>query len=410
MRALFINAPFGPLFRELAQALESEGVRVLRTVLDGGDWMETPRRNRVHIDPSRPFPEFVRDLMQAERIGLLVTYNDTRPRSQAALAAARALGIPRLVMENGYLRPHHVTLSRDGVNANSGLSRDPAVALRAGTPPKPFRTFPVRMRPHVLNTIRHFVWSTLLKPAVPYDPAYYGDPVGRQALGYMREYAYRLSHDETAAFARIERLRGRGAVALVLMQKPGDSQIRHHSRFAGNVPFLEEVLRSFAAHAPPDTMLAVKQHPLDYGIERLPQAFAGLSRELGLTGRAIYLRRVGIDRVMDAAERIVTINSTGGLQGVMRGLPVKCLGQAVYDVPGLTFQGDLDAFWRDGLSPEPEAVAAYHAYLTAHCQINGGFHTREARRILIPALVRRIVEAGAGYGIGPKIGIDVRKA
>ncbi|MBO0904641.1 capsular biosynthesis protein [Jiella sonneratiae] len=393
-RILFIGAPFGQFFRELAEALEAQGAEVFRVVLDGGDWAETPARNRIMLNRSMSWARFLREVIATRRIQTVVTYNDTLPRNRIALTIAKRLGLTRLVLENGYLRPHHVTLAQNGVNGNSELSCDPEVIAGTPEPKKKCREFPVHMRPHVTNTMGHFFWSILLKPVLPYNSHYYGDSIARQGIGYFGEYSWRLRHDETAKLATIDAHKATSGnrVYLVLMQKPGDGQIRYHSPFGTNLRFLEEVLTSFAEHAPQDAFLVVKQHPLDYGIERLQETFEALAAKLDLTGRAVYMRKAGIAGLMDRTDCLVTINSTGGLQAVMNGIPVKCLGKAVYDVAGLTFQGSLAEFWSNPPKPDPRMVRAYRNYLLSTCQLNGGFHTPEARSILVPALSRRMLE------------------
>ncbi|MBO0663571.1 capsular biosynthesis protein [Jiella sp. MQZ9-1] len=396
-RILFVGAPFGQFFRELAERLEDEGAEVYRIVLEGGDWAETPARNRIMLDRSMSWARFLRSVIRSRGIQTIVTYNDTLPRNRIALSIAKRLNLTRLVLENGYLRPHHVTLAQNGVNGNSELSCDPAVISQALPPAQACKTFPVHMRPHVMNTIRHFLWSTLLKPILPYNSSYYGDSVARQGRGYIGEYCWRALHNEDAALARVDAHKAKpgSRLYLVLMQKPGDGQIRYHSPFGTNSRFLEEVLTSFAESAPDEAFLVVKQHPLDYGIERLPQMFASLTEKLGIQDRAVYMRKAGIAGLMERTNCMITINSTGGLQGVMSGIPVKCLGKAVYDVEGLTFQGPLADFWSSTQKPDPEMIRAYRNFLLMTCQLNGGFHTQEARAILLPAMAERMLSLTA---------------
>ncbi|ESR22636.1 capsular biosynthesis protein [Lutibaculum baratangense] len=394
-------------------SLENGGAEVYRVILDGGDHMETPARNRIRLDRSVNWGRFIRQVLCERGIDTIVTYNDTLPRNRIALAIAKRLNVSRLVLENGYLRPHHITLADNGVNGNSELSRDPEVIRSAERPGRKCREFSVNMRPHVVNTIRHFAWSSLLKPVLPYNPRYYGHSVARQMIGYVGEYAWRVLHDESKLLARVveHKEQSKGRIFLTLMQKPGDGQIRYHSPFGSNLRFLNEVVRSFAASAPSDAFLVVKQHPLDYGIENLSEEFARLSKELGLEGRAVYMRKTGIAELMRLSDCMVTINSTGGLQGVMGGSPVKCMGKAVYDVEGLTFQGTLAEFWQDPVGPDPEFVEHYRNYLLATCQINGGFHTPEARAILIPQLARRIlsIESTAAADREPRVAGAIRR-
>jgi capsule polysaccharide modification protein KpsS len=63
----------------------------------------------------------------------------------------------------------------------------------------------------------------------------------------------------------------------------------------------------------------------------------------------------------------------GFAPGVWAGKPVKTLGQAVYNVPGLVFQGPLDEFWRNAEAPIAELRRAYIKALSACIQVKGGF-------------------------------------
>ncbi len=402
-RILVVSAPFGPFFRDLASALEAEGAQVWRLCFEGGDVVETPARNRIVVPRGKDFRAFVSHVLRERRIDAVLSFNDILPRNRVALDVAESLDIERFVLENGYLRPHWVTLERDGVNGHSGVSRDPefyrARARRASlagsaSQPRPAHVFAYRLRSHVLNTIGHFVAAVAASPVLGFDPEYYGESIWSQAKGYLREFAWRQFNDEVVERASIERARADGRrVFTVLLQKPGDGQIMVHSRYRGNNTFLREVVTSFARSAPADAFLVVKQHPLDFGNEGKPAFAAALFDELGLKDRAVYLRMTSIEICMDNADGLVTINSTGGLHALQKGLAVKCMGEAVYDVPGLTFQGALDDFWAQGTPPEAELLDSYVDHLMTSSQLNGGFHTREARALLVPQMARRLVSA-----------------
>jgi capsular polysaccharide export protein len=420
-RFLFASAPFGPFFSELARALEAEGCEVWRLCFEGGDVWETPARNRVFVPAGKDFAAFIADKLRQLDVDCVVTFNDILPRNRIALEAAEQLGIDRFVLENGYLRPHWVTLERDGVNGFSALPRDRAFYLsqralqrarkaQAGaapsTPesahePKPFV---FRVRYHVINTIAHFAAAVVASPVLRFDPAYYGDSVWRQAAGYMREYAWRQLNNETGATRRIEEARQqKRPVFTVLMQKPGDGQLIVHSSYGGNNNFLREVIGSFARYAPKEAVLVVKQHPLDYGVEKSPAFAADLFRAHGVEDRAVYLRMTSIDICMDHSDGLVTVNSTGGLAALQKGLAVKCMGAAVYNVEGLTFQGSLNSFWRKGRPADPEVLEGYVEHLIRSSQINGGFHSREARGLLVRGMVGRITGSSvpSRYGLSP---------
>jgi capsular polysaccharide export protein len=69
------------------------------------------------------------------------------------------------------------------------------------------------------------------------------------------------------------------------------------------------------------------------------------------------------------------INSTVGLQALMRHKPLMVMGDALYDRPGLSHQGLLHDFWADCPAPETEQVDTFlHALIAltqAPCNVYG---------------------------------------
>ena len=82
---------------------------------------------------------------------------------------------------------------------------------------------------------------------------------------------------------------------------------------------------------------------------------------------------------------MVTLNSTSGLSALIHNMPVKVIGRAHYDIPGITYHGKLAVFWRQ---PTPPDAALFHAYRMYHInvtQIHGSFYSR----VNFPALPSR---------------------
>jgi capsular polysaccharide export protein len=394
---LFVGAPFGPFFARLAQEIESTGNTVFRTVCEGGEYLETPSQCRiVYRRRDGDWKRFLRGVLRRNKVDAVITFNDTLPRNRAALELADELQLHSFVLENGYLRPYWVTLERDGVNGFSRLPRDPEVyldpRLGAGEPVRD-RMFPAGLRPHVIHTITHFLAAIAFKPVLGFDANYYGDSVYRQALGYAKEYVWRLTHDESGVLSQVLDLAGTGRkLFLALLQKPGDAQLVVHSHHGGNAAFVDELISSFAANAPDDAILVVKQHPLDYGVERTPARMAALIERHGLADRVFFLRKTSIDKIMATAHAVITINSTAGLAAIIESKPVLCVGRAFYNIPGLACSGPLSGFWREAPRPSPELVQGFIAFLKGTSQFNGGFHTPEGRDVLAPLLAQRLSE------------------
>jgi capsular polysaccharide export protein len=59
-------------------------------------------------------------------------------------------------------------------------------------------------------------------------------------------------------------------------------------------------------------------------------------------------------------------------------VPVKALGDAIYNHLGLTFTGDLDAFWQESahFKVDPSTVRRFIHALVVNSQVNGSFYRR----------------------------------
>jgi capsular polysaccharide export protein len=387
-RILFVTSPFGRFFRVFAKDLTDQGHRVWRIVWDGGDFTSTPSQCRVVFRKREAdYESFIKSAIVKNHITAIVTYNDTGERNCAAIKLAKQMGLARYIIEHGYLRPHWITFDRDGVNGHSTLPKESAFYHNNNTGLEIAQAFPCRMRDQVLSAIKHFGAGLALYPFMPFDTAYYGDSIFTQAAGYIAEYLWRKTHDETPTVKQIVVQRQRGKkIFAVILQKPGDAQLRVHSKYRSNNPFLRQACESFAAFAPKNAVLVVKQHPLDYGVEQTPAFFKRLIKELNLEDRAYYLRKTSIDVVLDHADGFINVNSTAGLAALLRKIPVKCCGRAIYDMESITFQAGLDAFWTCATPPDEATLGAFIAYLTRYSQINGALYAPKGIELASKAL------------------------
>jgi hypothetical protein len=91
-----------------------------------------------------------------------------------------------------------------------------------------------------------------------------------------------------------------------------------------------------------------------------------------------------------SAAGVVTVNSTAALTALRLGVATKVLGNAVFDIPGLTCQSPLDAFWRETPLPDPALTAAYLRALVGATQVAGGYYERRAQDCAIAGFVERL--------------------
>ena len=69
---------------------------------------------------------------------------------------------------------------------------------------------------------------------------------------------------------------------------------------------------------------------------------------------------------------------------------MKVLGAAIYDMPGLCFQGPLDRFWREATPPDPELRDSFVRAIAATIQIKGGFFSKSALEAAVATAADRI--------------------
>jgi capsule polysaccharide modification protein KpsS len=155
-----------------------------------------------------------------------------------------------------------------------------------------------------------------------------------------------------------------------------DMQVVVHSEFNSIEHFVGEVLASFCEHAPSNKAIVFKHHPLDRGYTDYTSLFANLVAELGLQGRVFYVHDVCLPTLLKHAQGTVLINSTVGISSLFHGTPVKTLGDAIYDIPGLTSAHSLDDFWRCERYVNATFFQAFRAFLIQRNQLNGNLYRR----------------------------------
>lgn len=383
-RTLMLQGPIGWFFDRLAQVLQQQGQSVTKVHFNGGDELFWRHPDALRFTGRiESLDGWLRTLVRARHIDAIVLFGQMRPVHCIARQVARELGIEVFVLEEGYLRPDHVTIERRGVNALSRLPRAASFYAQhppeAELPPLPAarptdqrigRTAGLAMRYYLAALLRHWRYPNRVHHRSL-------DPVGegwRWFTGGLRKplHAWR----ERGLQQRLCSTPLSRRWFLVPLQVHDDSQIRHHSRFAGMEDFIEEVMVSFATQAAPDLHLAIKHHPMDRAYVDYRGLIDALSHRLGLDGRVHCLHDQHLPTLLDHALGVVTINSTVGLQALHHGTPVMALGDSVYGIPGLVHAGPLAAFWQDPGQVDQALYRSFRRHLLEHTQLNASFYAR----------------------------------
>lgn len=399
---LLLQGLMGPLFRRLGQGLIRAGHRVHKVNFNGGDRAFWRLPGGIDYRGSKAdWPDALRGLIRQHEVTDVMLFGDCRDHHMVARDVCRELGIRVHVFEEGYVRPDWVTMEEGGVNGHSSLPRDPAYYRQAAallTPVPPHARVHSSFLRRALEGLAYNAADVLTRWRYPHWDNHRPWHPLVEGMGWMRKL-WRKKEREAAGAQLLERLQTTGAPYFLFpLQLDSDAQIRIHSPFVGIADALKTVIQSFAAHAPPDVRLLVKEHPLDNGVRDWEQVTADIAAKFKVAGRVDYLVGGDIEAISAGSRGMVTINSTTGTLGLALGGPVVVLGDAIYDMPDITFQDGLDAFWQRPSPPDPETFAAWRRVLIERCLIPGGFFSDAA----LDKVVKHAIARFEGRPLAPE--------
>jgi len=395
---LILQGVASRFFARLGEALETRGFGVRRINFHAGDWLFGPFRGVCNYRGGlSQWPDFLEAKLSEWEITDIILFGDCRPVHAAAIAIAKRHQIPHYVFEEGYLRPNWITLERGGTNGNSTMPNDPEWILAEAQALPPFQegeptstgfwTLAGQDIAYNLSSIvlawlfpayrRHRHWNPILE---------YAGWAGRLVRQRLFDKKY------IAEGLRAVQCSGNSYFFFPL-QVEGDTQIHRHSPYGGIAPAIEHVVGSFARHAPPRTLLVIKEHPLDNGLNDWHGIVRQHARAAGVADRVIYLAGGNLEVLVAAAKAVVTINSTVGARALVHSKPLIALGKAIYNVPGLTFQDGLDAFWTNCMAADEALFEAFARILVQRCLVNGNFYSKEGIALAVAGSIARIEAA-----------------
>ncbi len=397
---LFLQGVASPFFAELGKALLAQGHRVLKINFCGGDWFYSRALNALNYRGDiEGLAGYLGAIVAQHAINDMVLFGDTRPVHLDAIKLAGMLNINIHVFEEGYLRPGWITLEQGGVNAHSSLSKNPQWYQRfAGT----LKTTPAtrhtgkQLPPRALHDMRYHLGSFLLRRFFPRYRSHRPDTPLTEYLGWIRRFPkIWLFHKKQAQRAIHTLLQQHQSFFVLPLQLSADAQIKQHSGFASMRDVIQHCIQSFACHAPVASTLVIKNHPLDTALADYPGVINDAIQKNNIAPqRVVYLETGDLNALLDQASGTVLVNSTVGLSSLQAGCPTIALGTAIYDMPGLTYQGKLDDFWQDALKkehrPDARLVDAFCQSVIALTQINGDFYTKKGIKLAVSGSVERL--------------------
>jgi capsular polysaccharide export protein len=391
---LFLQGVCSPFFPRLADRLVADGHLVSKINFNGGDtayWGRRPAwtfRWRV-----AQLATFLIEKCRSAGVTDIILFGDRRPVHRPAIELARKDGIRVHVFEEGYFRPNWVTLERGGVNAHSLLPRDPDWYRQTGRlltnipPPEPLQS-PFRVR--AMHDVLYHLASTTNSVLFPGYRTHAPNIAPVMYAGYLKRLALKPRNEQRDSATISALITSRIPFYLLPLQLNSDAQIRDHSDFEHMTDVMEFVMESFALHAPSDSRLVIKNHPLDMELVNYPRVIRKLEQRFGIVGRIDYLETGNLELLVQHARGTVTVNSTVGGVALQFNCPTITLGDPIYNLPGLTFQGTLDQFWRASAPPDPELFHCFKATVIQATLVNGSFYCANGIRLAVENSVARL--------------------
>ncbi|WP_208988542.1 capsule biosynthesis protein [Labrenzia sp. VG12] len=395
MVVLFLQGPPGVFARTIADSLEAAGAQTCRVNLCAGDWLNwhdsrcTSYRGRLE-----DWPDWLRRFCRECQVTHIVFYADRVPYHVAAAEIASELGLACLTYENGYLRPDWITLEHFGMSAHSRFPDDPDLILKLGQALPDIDRQPRYGYPFINEAVNEVSWNMANVIFALAFPGFVRDKLYHPLIDY-------LSNIPRFALAKGRKRKANHVIDDIIstdlpyyvfpLQLQSDYQLRFNSQYDHIADAAEEVIASFARHAPSAARLVFKVHPLDNGMEPWSRILRTLAKKHDVKKRVLLVDGGNLNQLLSHAAGSLTINSTTGLHALRAGCPTKVLGIALYDIPGLTCQKTLDEFWRLATAPDPDLLDALERLLAASIQVKGCFYTKEGREAAADRMAERIV-------------------
>lgn len=374
---LLLQGPMGPFFNDVANWLETLEREAVNVVFNGGDRFYCRHRQHLtYTQTPKEFPTWLKETWKVYPFDTILCFGDCRPLHRAAHAWAKAKGIRFLAFEEGYLRPHFITLEEGGVNAFSPLPRDPDFyrSLPDFPPSEPQPLKPSSGRRYI-----HATWYYLVGWRYRHEFMHYRHHKSfspwYEAKCWVRAWWRKQWYGwkQRGVMETLQRTFDQ-RYYLAILQVYNDSQIRNHSPYADVRDYINDVIFSFARKAPKDDVLVIKHHPMDRGHRLYGPLIKRLSKKYGVTNRIIYVHDLPMPELLTHAKAVVTINSTAGISALVHNKPLKVMGNALYDIKGMTYQGHLHQFWTANFKPDMKLFKKFREYLLENTQINAVYY------------------------------------
>ena len=350
-------------------------------IFNGGDFFFYPFNASKYKGKLRNFKDFFKNYCAQNQIDIIICYNDCRPLHAIAIRLARQMDIEVFVFEEGYLRPNFITLEKNGVNANSKMPRNASFYLNYTPKNLDEKIKNINGAFKFMGFFAFLYWLFAFLLAPFYNNALHHRKLNPLECLYWARSLYRkIYYKRSEKGIKDEILKSKGGYFVAILQVFNDTQISKHYKGGSIENFITQTLKSFAGYARDKHSLVFKHHPMDRGYKNYSALIKERAKALGIEDRVFYIHNFHLPTLFSNALGCVTINSTAGLSALYHKCALKVVGAAFYDFAGLTYQGDLNFFWKEAHANKPNYMLykKFIDYLLDTNQINANYYKNSA--------------------------------
>lgn len=376
-RVLLLQGPMGGFFTLFADWLKGQGIDVFKINFNAGDRFFYKNRANTfdYTGHLAEFDVWFTAFIEQHQIDAVVCFGDCRLYHQVAKAVLAERAIPFFAFEEGYIRPDYITFEKGGVNFFSSFN--PAMVYKFPTVNQDIPQVPVHNQysKMVCSAILYYFFGVMGRSHYPH----YQHHRGTSSIQELYCGLVSLWRRQRNALFEPKRFkdfiqRYSKQYYVFALQVHNDSQIRVHSALGDMEKYIAHVMESFSQHADAKQHLVFKHHPMDRGYRDYTKLIKQLAQRFAVTGRVHYFCDIHLPTLLKHSLGMVTVNSTTVIQALFHKVPVKVLGDALYNLPGLTYQENLDQFWQQPGQVDHDYFLKFRQDLISYSQLNGSFY------------------------------------
>lgn len=382
---LLLQGPVGPFFKYFAEFLMQNKTQVHKINFHVGEqFFFNTEHSELYRGCVAEWEEYFSEKILRHQVQQIFLIGAHKIYHKIAIEYCQQNNIEVYVFEEGYIRSNYITIEQNGVNGDTSLSKNPLYYLEWDNPTitEPPDSITLNAAARYYNHLRYYYrysWGLFLSQWRLPNYQHHIQAKGLRTFFKWNKFFASLAIATIFPFKKERNSKwiylNENKYYIVILQINTDSAIKAYSQYGDMQEFIQEVMQSFAAHAPKDCKLLIKHHPYDRGIHCYQKQIKRLTNELNLHNRVNYIIDAHLDLALEKSLGCIVVNSTSGFTALAHEVPTIALSkQALYNIPGLTNQCALNEFWHNPLPPETELFRQFKSNLIYKTQMRGCFY------------------------------------